>query len=140
MLFHLTQALAQLLRPALAPRSRLLMPQLSRLRHVLLVGGSTGERTALSELLAEALPQGCISEVQGLSDAVLQLARGGVDLVVLDLQRLGSLSVAAPVLLRGLAPQARLLAVAAQQPVPPGLEAVADEQALRAWLQRRGGR
>ncbi len=103
---------------------------------LLLVGSAAGLRTELRDTLAVELPRARITEVPNFSDAVMQLARGGVHLVVLDLASLSSLSAAAPLLLRGLAPGARVVAVGPAGVLEaPGLERVDDLEALLVWLR-----
>lgn len=113
------------------------LPDASTPLHVLLVGNDTAGRQALRNTLAAQLPRAEVTEVLGFADAVMQLARGGCHLVVLDLAHLGVLSAGAPLLLRGLAPGARLLAVG---PAPllqgAGLEHVDDPLEFASWLRR----
>lgn len=109
--------------------------------HVLLVGSDAAGRSALRQQLLDELPRARVTEVQGFADAVMQLARGGVHLVLLDLAHLGPLSAGAPLLLRGLAPGARLLGMG--QPamqLGAGVEHVQDLADLARWLRRADGR
>ncbi len=118
-----------------------LLPDAPHSLHVLLVGNDTVARHALRTVVAEQLAAAQVTEVQGFADAVMLLARGGVHLVVLDLAHLAALSAGAPLLLRGLAPGARLLGfgpLAAAQAA--GLEHVDDLLELSSWLRRAGRR
>jgi hypothetical protein len=101
---------------------------------VLLVGADGRSRLGLEGACTEALARAQTDAVADLSDAVLRLARGGVAVVVLHLPSLGRLNEAAPVLLRGLAPQARFVAVGGACDWP-GVELVPDAAGLAVWLR-----
>jgi hypothetical protein len=102
---------------------------------LLLVSASAEARADLRSACVQALPRAQLLEVGSFADAVLQLARDAATVVVLDLVHLGGLSPAAALLLRGLAPRARLVALG-DDPQIPGVEAVADAAALQDWLRR----
>jgi|GEM_PF-4885602 len=102
---------------------------------LLLVGADGRARATLRMTCAAELPRAEIEEVQAFADAVMRLARGGIDLVLLDLAHLKTLSAAAPLVLRGVAPECRVLGVGgATSPQVVG-EWVAAEH-LGEWLQR----
>lgn len=108
---------------------------------VLIVGQDAAARAALRQQLLDQLPRAELVEVQGFADAVMQLARGGVNLVLMDLAHLGPLSAGAPLLLRGLAPGARLLGMGpATKQLGSGVEHVEDLAELARWLRRADGR
>lgn len=117
------------------------LPSAPTVLHVLLVGSDAAGRGVLRQQLLDELPRARVTEVQGFADAVMQLARGGVHLVLLDLAHLGPLSAGAPLLLRGLAPGARLLGMGSPATqLGAGVEHVQDLADLARWLRRADGR
>lgn len=102
--------------------------------HVLIVSATAPARTRVEERVRAVHPAVVMEGAASFTDAVLRLAQGGVDLVLLDQAHLPPLSAAAPLLLRGLVPEVRLLLIGAQQH-DPGFESVDDLAALEAWLR-----
>ncbi len=103
--------------------------------NVLVVSPQSLAREALLQSVHDGLPGSRVAMVGSFAEAVLSLAQGGIELVVMDLRKLVPLSPAAPLLLRGLAPKVRLLALGGSA-VPTGFEGVSDLAELTAWLQQ----
>lgn len=105
---------------------------------MLVVGLPSDQRELLRQSCADRWTGLRLEFVASFADAVMRLACGGVDVVLLDLRQLATLSSAAPLVLRGIAPDARLLSLGGSvSRSSGGIESLADETALLAWLQRQ---
>jgi ABC-type amino acid transport substrate-binding protein len=130
------QELRTALRPAKGehrdmPHRRLPKPPI----RVLLISSQAATRESLAAQVQAVLPEAQVQSVAAFADAVLRLAQGDIQLVLLDMPSLAPLSPAAPLMLRGLAPGAHLLARGAAVD-ELGFERLADAQQLPDWLRR----